>query len=501
MKKNFILFVMNVSLISGLLFSQEKTETDKNKPFPKTEEDSKEMVTFKNEAFAWIEQNKDLMNETAKKIWDYAEIAKMEYKSVELLSNFIKKHGFKVERGVADFPIAFTATYGKGYPVIGILGEFDALPGLSQKAETPYKVPVVEGAPGHGCGHNILGVASAAAAIAIKEIMSKHNIKGTIKFFGCPAEETVEGKVYMVKEDIFNGLDICFDWHPSSKNKVSLGTSNALNNFEVIFYGQTAHSAGDPWNGRSALDAVELMNTGINFLREHVKPTVRIHYVILDAGLAPNVVPDFSKVWYYVRGKDREEVDELYARVLKIAEGAALMTSTKYEINLITGVYNYLKNREVAKLLYKNLELAGAPEFTEQEHKFARKMQYNCGKNEDSLSTIIEPFEEPKGYWGGGSTDAADISWLVPTASVNTVCWPLNIPGHSWGVTSSVGSSIGFKGMHASAKTIAAAAIETLLDLSIVERAQAEFKEKTKDFIYKSAIPQDQKPRLPAQKK
>jgi aminobenzoyl-glutamate utilization protein B len=455
------------------------------------------MDSYKKEAIDWVQSNAEALNAAAKRIWDYAETALLEEKSAAELAGYIEKHGFVLQRGVAEMPTAFVATYGSGKPVIGILGEYDALPGLSQKEGVPRKEPLIEGQPGHGCGHNLFGVASAGAAIAIKEVMQRRKIPGTVKFFGCPAEETVVGKVYMAKAGLFDDLDICFDYHPDDENKVSLDTSSALNNFEVTFHGRTAHSAGDPWEGRSALDGVELMNVGANYLREHVRPTVRIHYVIPDAGKAPNVVPDYARVWYYVRGKDREEVEEVYSRMLKIAAGAALMSETRHEVFLITGVYNKLVNREVARVLQKNLELAGAPAFTEQEQSLARELQKYLGKKEQGVSTEIKPLEEPKGYMGGGSTDVADVSWIVPTATLGTACWPKDSPGHSWAVVTCSGSTIGFKGMQAAAKTIAAAVVETLLDPKIIEKARAEFKEATKDFTYKSAVPKDQKPRLP----
>ncbi len=457
---------------------------------------AKSMIFLKKEAVAHIDAMQETLERTAQQIWEFAEIAMEEYRSSALLADMLTERGFIVQRGAAGMPVAFVATYGAGRPVFGILAEYDALPGLSQKAGLPEKQALIPGAAGHGCGHNIFGTASVGAAIAIKEIMVKYKLKGTLKLFGCPAEETVEGKVYMARDGIFNGLDICFDWHPGDENDVSLASTNALNNFEVMFHGHTAHAAGDPWNGRSALDAVELMNHGVNYLREHVKPTVRLHYVIPDAGLAPNVVPDYARVWYFVRGKDRAEVEEAYTRVLKIAEGAGSMTGTKHEVHLITGVYNYLKNWEVAGLLHKNLEWVGAPRFSKEEQEFARKMQHTLGNKDEGLSAVIKPLKEPDGYWGGGSTDAADVSWLAPTASLNTVCCPLNVPGHSWCIVASVGSSIGFKGMLTAAKVLAAAAVEVLSDASIVKRARAEFKEKTKDFVYKCAIPAGQKPRI-----
>jgi aminobenzoyl-glutamate utilization protein B len=243
-----------------------------------------------------------------------------------------------------------------------------------------------------------------------------------------------------------------------------------------------------------------LTNIGVNFLREHVRPTVRIHYVIPDGGMAPNVVPDYAKVWYFVRDNDREGVEQLYDRVLKIAQGAATMTETTHEVYLITGVYNMMVNRVLAEVLHKNLQLVGTPQFTEDEQKFARQLQRSLGVKEIGLKDEIDELKEPERFMGGGSTDVADVSWLVPTASLRTVCWPSGTPGHSWGVVTCSGSPIGFKGMIVTAKTIAAAAIEVLMDPRIVEKAQAEFKEKTKDFTYKSAVPEYQKPRLPINK-
>jgi len=456
-----------------------------------------DMVQNKQLALRWVDNHQSLLDSAAQAIWGFAETALLEHRSADYLADMLENEGFTVERGVADMPTAFVATYGSGKPVIGILAEYDALPGLSQKVDTAVKDALESGQPGHGCGHNLFGVASSGGAMAIKSVMQRQNLKGTVKLFGCPAEETVVGKVYMAKAGLYNDLDLCFDWHPSSKNQVSLGTSNALNNFEVTFHGKTAHGAGDPWNGRSALDAVELMNVGVNFLREHVEPTVRIHYVIPNAGQAPNVVPDYAKVWYYVRDKDRKGVEYVYQRVLRIAEGAALMTETTHEVYLITGVYNKMVNRTVAQVMHKNLQLVGPPEFTEQEQAFARDLQQAFGKEQKGLTAKIEELTEPEKYMGGGSTDVADVSWLVPTASLNVTCWPLETPGHSWGIVTCSGSQIGMKGMHVAAKTIAASGIEALMDPSIIVRAQEEFKEKTKDFTYKSAVPENQKPRLP----
>lgn len=456
---------------------------------------SKKSEQLKKEAIQHIDRDSKKLNRIAKQIWEFSEIALEEKKSSEILADLLRKNGFEIHSGSGDLAYAFIAVFGEGHPVIGVLGEFDALPGLSQKAGLPYQEAIQKGQPGHGCGHNIFGVASAGSAIALKEIIHKYGLKGTVKFFGCPAEETVEGKVYMAKDGAFDGLDICLDWHPSNKNKVSLSTSNALNNFEVIFSGKTSHAAGDPWNGRSALDAIELMNIGINYLREHVRPTVRMHYVIPEAGQVPNVVPDFARGWYYIRGKDRQEVEEVFGRIIKIAEGAALMSGTTHTIHIHTGVYNYLKNKRVARILYENLLFVGPPKFSKEDLKFACQMQHNLKKKEEGMSLVVEPFSDPKGYSGGGSTDVADVSWLVPTASLNVACWPLNTPGHSWCVTSSSGSSVGFKGMQTAAKILACAAVDILLNPGIIREAWKEFKEKTKGFTYKSAIPKNQKPR------
>jgi len=462
---------------------------------PGTPKKSRRVLKYKKEAIQIVEKMADKLNDAAKKIWEFAEIALEEHKSAKLLADLMKSNGFQVTDGAGGLAVAFVASYGQGHPVIGILGEYDALPGLSQKAGVPSQDPIIQGTPGHGCGHNIFGVASAGAAITIKEIMEKYKLKGTVKYFGCPAEETVEGKIYMAKDGLFEGLDICFDWHPSSKNRVSLNTSNALNNFEVMFRGKTSHAAGDPWNGRSALDAIELTNHGINYLREHVQPTVRMHYVIPEAGKAPNVVPDYARGWYYVRGKDRKEVEEVYSRVVKIVKGAALMSDTTHKIRINTGVYNYLKNKSVAKVLHENMKFVGIPAFTPEEQNYARQMQKNLGKKEEGMSTKIEPFTDPKGYMGGGSTDAADVSWMVPTASFNVACWPLNVPGHSWCVTSAAGSSGGYRGMRTAAKILACSIIDILKNPLIVREAWKEFKEKTKGFQYKCAIPKGQKPR------
>jgi aminobenzoyl-glutamate utilization protein B len=447
----------------------------------------------KDEAISWVEENKTELIRISDALWRYAETAMLEYKSSRLLISELEKAGFKIEKDVAGMPTAFIATYGEGKPVIGILAEYDALPGLSQKA-VPYKEPLKSGAPGHGCGHNLFGSASVGAAIAVKHIMEKEKLPGTIRLYGTPAEETLIGKVWMARDGYFDDLDCALVWHPNTKNQVTYASSNAMNSFTVTFHGKAAHAASDPWHGRSALDAVELMNIAANFLREHVKPTVRIHYAITETGKVPNVVPDKATVWYYVRDLKREGVKEVYNRLLKIAEAASLATETTYETHLIAGIYHTLGLKSGAEIMYKNLELIGPPKFTKQEQEFAKRIQKECGKSEKGISEKIEPFKAPEPSWGGGSTDVADVSWITPTISMGTACVPEDVPWHSWAVVASSGSSIGHKGMLLAAKTIAATAIDFLTKPELLEEVRKEWEEKTEGITYKCAVPKDQPP-------
>jgi aminobenzoyl-glutamate utilization protein B len=456
-----------------------------------------DLTPLKQEAVEWINSHNQDFETASKAIHGYAETGLIEYKSSETLAIILEKGGFKVERGVAGMPTAFIASYGSGRPVVGILAEYDALPGLSQKPSSTKKESVVEGGAGHGCGHSLFGPASVEAAMAMKNVMEKNKIPGTVKLFGCPAEETLIGKIYMAKAGVFTELDACLNWHPSSVNKVDLGSNRAMNSFEVIFRGKTAHAAADPWDGRSALDAVELMDTGVNFLREHVKESVRIHYMIADGGKAPNIVPDYARVWYFVRDATRPGVEDVYARVLKCAEGAALMTGTTMEVKMISGAYNYLPNRAISEAVQKNLQAVGAPQYTPEEQAFAKAIQKSLGIAEKGLKTAIEPLEDTK-VVAGGSTDASDVSWIVPmNGELEIATSPEGSPGHSWAVASSSCSTVGFKGMNTAAKVLAASGIDILTDKSILEKAGKEFSEKTKGFTYKNAIPDGQKPPIP----
>jgi len=459
---------------------------------------SAKLTSEKQFILSWLDAHMPELSEINAKIWEYAEVAMEEYQSSELLASYLEKNGFQVTRGVAGMPTAFVAVHGKGAPVIGILAEYDALPGLSQK-RLPQKQAIEEGQPGHGCGHNIFGTASTAAAVVLKEFIQKNNYEGTVKLFGCPAEETVVGKVFMARDGIFNGLSCCIQWHPSSENAVSMDSSNAMNQFEVEFFGKTAHSAGDPWNARSALDAVELTNVGLNYLREHLKPTARIHYVIKHGGGVPNVVPDYARAWYYVRDIDREDVEKDYARVLKIIEGAAQMTETTYKISFISGVYNMLPNQTGNEVVYSNLLLVGPPSFTEDEQAYARTIQKNLGLTQKGLKTSIEPFRLPERSWGSGSTDVAEVSWLTPTTSLGVSFKPMDTPGHHWAAVACGGMSIGHKSMITAAKVMALSGVDFLLKPELITKMREEWVKKKGDKEYKSPLPPDLKPPVNSQ--
>ncbi len=429
-------------------------------------------------------------------LWRYAETSLREQRSSAELIGYLSARGFEIERGVAGMPTAFVASYGSGRPVVGILGEFDALPGISNKAE-PKEAPLVEGSPGHGCGHNLFGAASAGAAVAAKTVLDRNQLPGTIRFFGCPAEETVIGKVYMARDGVFDDLDVCLDWHPSDETGVDLSSTRAMNNFVVEFFGKTAHGASDPWNGRSALDAVELMNHAVNMLREHVEPTTRIHYVISDGGGAPNVVPGYARVWYYVRDMKRDGVEPTYQRVLDCAKGAAIATGTRHEVTLTTGVHSYLLNRALSEVLDRNLREVGAPEWTDQEVAFAKAIQRETGKPEVGMFAGIADLPEQELPAKGGSTDVAEVSRIVPTAKLRVASAPVDAPWHAWPVVACAGMSIGHKAMLTAAEVLGASAVELFLSPEAVAAAQKEIAEKTEGQTYESPIPAGQRPPLP----
>ena len=431
-----------------------------------------------------------------KAIWEFAEVGLKEKKSSGLLVERLKDAGFKVDSGVANMPTAFVASYGSGKPVIGILAEYDALPTLSQKS-VPHREPVKEGAPGHGCGHSGLGAGAFGAAIAVKNAMQKHKLKGTIRLYGTPAEETVIGKVYMTLAGLFNDLDVCLHWHPSSKNRAFAGTSKALVSVKFTFHGVSAHASGTPHAGRSALDAVELMNVGVNYAREHVKEDARFHYVITNGGAAPNVIPSKATVWYFIRADKHEDVERNYRWVKDIAKGAALMSQTKLTVQLDTDCHELIPNVTIAEVLQKNLESVGAPTFTDDEKQFARRLQQPLIEKfgtkfrlalDESVHELKRIPEKTK-----GSTDVGDISWHVPTSGINTTCMIANTPGHSWQDVATIGSSIGEKGIQYGAKVLALSALQLLRNPTTIAEAKAEFDERMKERPYTTLIPKEQK--------
>nr|WP_299383593.1 amidohydrolase [Allomuricauda sp.] len=419
----------------------------------------------------------------ALEIWDLAEMGYLEYKSSELLQQTLADEGFTITKGVAGIPTAFIAEYGSGSPVIAVLGEYDALPGLSQQAIPEKKS--ANAAAGHACGHHLFGTASAAAAIETKNWLQKTKQQGTIRFYGCPAEEGGSGKVYMVREGLFNDVDVALHWHPGSQNGASAGAALANKSAKFRFYGTSAHAAGAPERGRSALDGVEAMNVMVNMMREHIPQEARIHYVITDGGKAPNVVPNFAEVYYYARHNSRDVVINIFDRIVKAAEGAALGTGTTMDYEMIGGTHELLPNLTLQKLMHGNLTKVGGVTYSNEEQQFAEKISKSLGYNQldVDLATSIQPYKETARAYG--STDVGDVSFAVPTVGMRTATWVPGTPAHSWQAVAAGGTSIGVKGMMVAAKALTLTAIELFENPEVVAKAQTEFKERRgKDFKY-----------------
>ena len=443
---------------------------------------------LKKEVIASVETQKDELITVSDKIWAAAEIAFQEKVSSQTLIDYARANGFDVEVGVAETPTAFVATYGSGKPVIGILGEFDALPGISQKT-VPEKTPFKEGAAGHGCGHNMYGTASLGAAVAIKNLITEGKLKGTVKFFGTPAEEKFFGKLWMARAGLFDDLDACLDWHPADTTEADVQSSLALVDFKVEFFGQTAHASADPWNGRSASDALELYTHGINSFREHVKPTVRIHYHIQDGGQVVNVVPDYSRIWVRVRDTKREGMNEVYEHVKKMAEGAAIMADVDYEINLISGIHEILPNRAGGVAVQENLETLGPLSYTSEELDFAYKIQEATSKPKLGINGKITPLKPTAEHPMGGSTDVGDVSFLVPVVRLGVTVAPEGTPWHSWAVVACGGMSIGHKGMVYAAKALSMSMVDLFTDSKLLQEVKDEFKMRKGDYQYSPMLP------------
>ena len=443
---------------------------------------------LKNQAMADMQLKYDDYQQTALQIWNFAEVGYKEEKSTALLQQTLGDNGFTIQKGVAGIPTAFVATYGSGQPVIAILAEFDALPGLSQEA-VPEKKSIANKPAGHACGHHLFGTASVAAGIEIKKLIEQKKISGTIRVYGCPAEEGGSGKVFMVRAGLFNDVDVAIHWHPGDNNSVTLMSALANKSAKFRFHGIAAHAAASPEKGRSALDAVEAMDNMVNMMREHIPQETRIHYVITNGGKAPNVVPDFAEVYYYVRHPKREEVVKIFDRVVKAANGAAMGTETTVDYEIIGGTHDLLLNETLAEDMQLNLEKVGGVNLTADEIAFGKKLQATFGFAAPAIESaaIIKPLKRGETA-GGGSTDVGDVSYTVPTVGMQAATWIPGTPAHSWQAVACGGTEIGTKGMMAAAKTMALTAIDLFTNPALVAKAKQEFIKDKGDYQYKALL-------------
>ena len=430
----------------------------------------------------------------ALRIWNYAELGYRETRSSNALQTALAKAGFSIEKGVAGMPTAFVASAGSGKPVIALLAEYDALPGLSQQA-VPGRRPVVVGGAGHACGHHLFGTASVAAAVAVGEWLAASKTVGTVRVYGTPAEEGGAGKIYMVREKLFDDVDVVFHWHPSDRNDASPATSLANRSAKFRFHGVASHAAGSPHRGRSALDGIEAMNCMVNLMREHVPEKTRIHYVITAGGNAPNVVPDFAEVYYYVRHPNAAELEFIWQRVLKAAEGAALGTGTTVRHEVIHGVHSLLPNNSLQQLVEANLRRVGGVIYDEADLAFAKRIARSLGRPKLTIGSERE-IQPSRLKVTGGSTDVGDVSWMVPTAGMNAATWVPGTSAHSWQAVAAGGTPIGTKGMLVAAKALATSALDLYRSKARIAAARREFEQRRgKDFVYRSLVG-DRKPPL-----
>jgi aminobenzoyl-glutamate utilization protein B len=457
-------------------------------PKVKPDRDKEFVITELNKKFP-------VYKKVAQDIWSFAELGFLETQSTERLQGVLRSEGFAVKAGVSEMPTAFVATYGSGGPVIGILAEFDALPGLSQDSVSDRKI-LTEGAPGHACGHHLFGTASVAAAVTLKDWLIKNKKAGTIKLFGTPAEEGGSAKVYMVRDGLFDDVDAVLHWHPSSANDASPQSCLAIKQTIFKFYGRAAHAAAAPHAGRSALDGLEAMNYMVNLMREHVPQETRIHYVINKGGLAANVVPDYAEAEYMVRHPDARMVEEIWNRIVKAAEGAASGTETTMKYEVISGSFNLVPNETLARLMYNNLVKVGGVQYTTEEIEFGKQIQSTLTTKYPPLESAAEVQPFKTGGFFPASTDVGDITWVVPTVGLGTATWVPGVPAHSWQAVASGGMSIGYKAMNNAAKTIAMTGIDLFNNPSILVKAKKELADYVgPDFKYKSMIG-DRKPPL-----
>lgn len=454
-----------------------------------------QVTSLKNSAIADIDAKYADYRNIALQIWNFAEVGYKEIKSSSLLQQTLRENGFSVQSGVADIPTAFVASYGSGKPVIGILAEFDALPGMSQDAD-PERKPVAGKDAGHACGHHLFGTASAAAGIEIKKLIDEKKFSGTIRVYGCPAEEGGSGKVYMVRAGLFNDVDAVIHWHPADENSVTMTSALANKSAKFRFHGLAAHAAMAPEKGRSALDAVEAMDNMVNMMREHVPQETRIHYVITSGGKAPNVVPDYAEVYYYVRHPDKENVNAIFERVVKAAKGAAMGTETTVDYEIIGGTHDLLLNRTLGEAMQANLEKTGGVTYTQQEKDFGKKLQSSFTFKVPAVESAaqVKPLK-PQFDAGGGSTDVGDVSYAVPTVGLSAATWIPGTPAHSWQAVACGGTEIGTKGMMVAAKTMALTALDLFTNPELLKKAKQEFMNGKGDYTYKALLG-DRKPAL-----
>lgn len=469
--KNKLTFVLTFVLLSSLVYGQ------------KISKDKKAII-------AALDQKEAAYAKTAMEIWLNAELGYKEFKSCVLLQDVLRKEGFSVEEGVASLPTGFIASYGSGKPVVAILAEYDALPGVSQEA-VPYRKEREDGTrAGHACGHHLFGTGGVAAAVEVKNWLAKTGTKGTIRVYGTPAEEGGSGKVYMARDGFFDDVDVAMYWHAGNKNSVRVASNLAIASVKYRFYGISTHAAGAPERGRSALDGVESMNYMMNLMREHVPAESRIHYVITEGGEAPNVVPAFAEVYYFLRHPDMLVVKDILARSIEAAEGAAMGTGTTMKYEMTGGSFNILPNEVLAKLMYDNLVLVGGVNYSPDERDFAEKLMttYRSDGLTPEMAARVEPFVVTE-VAGNYSTDAGDVSWIVPMISMSTATWPPGTPGHSWQAVAAGGTSMGIKGMTVASKTMAMTVVDIYKNPGVIDKAKAELeKRRGPNFKYEPII-------------
>ena len=479
------------------------------------------MTEEKKTALAVIEEKKEEICEVADRIWEYAELSLKEFKSAQLYCEILEKEGFHVERGISGIETAFSASYGSGRPLIGILAEYDALSGLSQIAGSTEQKERVEGGAGHGCGHNLLGAGAFAAALGVKAYLEKTKVPGTVVLYGCPGEEGGAAKAFMARDGVWKDLDAALTWHPEDVNEVATGSSNSCIQVQYKFSGIASHAAGAPERGRSALDAVELMNIGVQFLREHMSDKARVHYAITDAGgCSPNVVQPRASVLYMVRSNHVSEAIELQKRVDRIAEGAALMTDTTFERKFIDGLSDTVSNFALERVLYKNFSEIGVPSYTDEEYAFADELSKTYAGNDHvpgvaagndsqlrdevvekqnqvghAMNAFLAPLYQGEAF-KAGSTDVGDVSWLTPTAQIHVAAWPNGCPGHSWQNVSCDRTEIGHKAALCAGKVLAGTAIDLFTKPELLDEARREFEKRTAEGFV-SPIPADAVPVVP----